>query len=653
MKQSKNELGKPQFSTVSLIIFWLDKLSSAIYDALCNGIFGKFFTSYSRQQNDFEHGFLKNHFQSGTKLKFYFRKIKEYLSKSFEESRLIYHLGTKSRSLLSLPLKSCGSFLFSFGVYTILVYLLKWFVPDLMAADIQFAMIGILCCIFSIPLMLSHDNIAASIVKGRITRSIFIDGLGFREETFRITTEKGKAKVNIMMLLGMISGIITLFLNPIYILVSILIVIGIALVLSTPEIGVMFALFFAPFFSIFSSPAILLGMLILLTSISYAIKLIRGKRILKIELFDFTVLLFLLVLYFSGAITAGGRQGYHEALLSCVLMFGYFLVVNLMRTEHWLRRCILALVSSGTVVAIIGILQYVLGLMTAGAWLDLNYFSNIKGRVVSVFENPNVLASYLLLILSFSLFLLMQAQCRKTKFICFFSTISILLCIILTWSRGAWLAALACLVLFALIYSRKTLRNLFLLGFAVPFLPFLLPKSITGRFMSIGNLADSSISYRVYTWKGSLRAIGDYFWSGIGYGTSAYQEIYPQYAYAGIEAAQHSHSLYLQILLGLGFGGLLIFLMVVFLFMQMSFEYIKNAKDTSSQLITVSVICSVVATLVMGIFDFVWYNYRVFFLFWIVLALGCACIRIGLDKQRRHAWNSESESDHASLDLTL
>ncbi len=642
-----------EFSTISLIVFWLDVLSLKIYQAIGNGFFGKLFSSYSQKQDAFDQGFLKNHFQSGTKLKFYFRKIKEYLSKSFEGSLFVQQMGKQSGGFLSLPLKSCGSFLFFFGFYTVLIYLFKWLLPDLIPADISYAIVGALCCILAIPMRLSRDNIAESIVKGRMTHSIFIDGLGFREEAFDIPTKHSRAKSNIVLLLGMLLGILTFFVNPLHILLATAFLIGISLILSNPEIGVIFALFLAPFLSIFSSPAIVLGMLILITSFSYAVKLIRGKRILKIELIDFTVILFLLALYFSGAISAGGQQGYREVLLSCVLMFGYFLVVNLMRTEKWLHRCIFALVSSGTIVSVIGILQYVLGLVTAGSWLDVNYFSNIKGRVISVFENPNILASYLLLILPFSLFLWTQAQWKKTKFVSFFSVASILLCIVFTWSRGAWLAALVCVMVFALIYSRKTLRSLFLLGFAIPFLPFLLPESVIGRFMSIGNLSDSSTSYRLYTWKGSLQVIKDYFWSGIGYGNTAYREIYPQYAYAGIEAAQHSHSLFLQILLGMGIGGLLIFLTIIVLSAQMGFEYIKTAKDQSSRMIVASVISAIIASLIMGIFDFVWYNYRVFFLFWIVLALGCACIRIGMDEQRRHEWNTDTGSDHASLDLNL
>ena len=159
--------------------------------------------------------------------------------------------------------------------------------------------------------------------------------------------------------------------------------------------------------------------------------------------------------------------------------------------------------------------------------------------------------------------------------------------------------------------------------------------------------------YRIYTWKGSFGILKDSWVGGIGYGPSAFQEIYPQYAYAGIEAATHSHNLFLQILLGTGIGGLLIFLAVLLLAAQMNFEYLKNSTDKNSKMIITATVCSITAALIMGLFDYIWYNYRIFFLFWAVLALGCACVRVGNNESRRHQFNTISGQDIASTDIEL
>ena len=653
-KKTNNEhLEKTSIVSVSLIVFLLDKLSGAIYNALINGWFGKIFTSYSKEQRSFEEGFLKDHFTSGIRIRHFFRWIRQHLSRSFEGSFFLKKLRAYSYDVLATPLKSFGHLFFSFGIYTILVYALKLFIPGLPESDISTLIVGLSVCIVAIPMLISSDNLAIAISKGSMTKSIVMESLGFREESFDVKTKTTRTRSNVMILIGMLLGIFTVFIDPLTLLLGIGAIVGIVLIFASPEIGILVALFALPFFSFFESPTKTIGMLITITSISYFVKIIRGKRIFKLEIMDLSVLAFMLLIYFSGAIGAGGHDGYQEVLVSCTLLFGYFLVVNLMRNERWLRRCILALVSSGTIVAFIGVLQYFMGVFQTGAWLDTDYFSDIKGRTVSLFENPNVLAAYLVMVLPFALLLLTKSNNRRERLLYNISTLAILLCIVFTWSRGAWLATIAVLLVFSMIYSRKTLRYLFMSCFAIPLLPIVLPQSVIGRFASIGDMSDSSTLYRVYTWKGTWNAIKENFWSGVGYGNSAYAEIYPRFAYAGIEAAEHSHNLYLQILFGLGIGGLIIFAIVMLLYFQMNLEHIRHTKDRGAILMIAASICGVIGMLVMGMFDFVWYNYRVFFLFWVVMGLACACTRIGNEEERRHGFLRVDGLSSAITDLNM
>ena len=381
----------------------------------------------------------------------------------------------------------------------------------------------------------------------------------------------------------------------------------------------------------------------MIITVSFIVKLIRGKRIVKLELIDFAILFFGIIIFFSGAISAGGIDGIKEVLITCELLLGYFLIVNLIRTGAWINRCIGTLVASGTVVAFIGILQYLVGAVSNQAWLDTSYFYDIKGRVVSVFDNPNILSVFLVMVLPFAMYMMIKASKGRAKLLGLISVLFIMLCTVLTWSRGAWIAAIIAILAFLLMYSRKTLRYILLGGAFVPFATFFLPNSVVRRFASIGDLADSSTMYRVYTWKGSLRILGDHFYSGIGYGLNAYQEIYPQYAYAGIESAEHSHSLFLQIMIGTGIVGLIAFAIVLLLLAQMNLEYIKDTKDSSGRLAVIAAFCSVIASLVFGLFDYTWYNYRIFFIFWAVIAIASACVRIGREEERRRTGGMTSK----------
>ena len=223
---------------------------------------------------------------------------------------------------------------------------------------------------------------------------------------------------------------------------------------------------------------------------------------------------------------------------------------------------------------------------------------------------------------------------------------------VFTWSRGAWIAMVACALVFFTIHTRKTLRIFGVLIFALPIAPMLLPNNVINRILSIANLSDSSISYRIYTWIGSIRAIKDHWIGGIGYGSEPFKKIYPYYAYAGIEAAEHSHSLYLQVLLCLGIGGLLTLMVLVFLYFQKCSEYIKAPENKASRYYTAAALSSVIGALIMGMFDYIWFNNRVFFVFWLIMAIGCAFVRAGNNEAERKSSIFDDQQTLSKTNMT-
>ncbi len=94
-------------------------------------------------------------------------------------------------------------------------------------------------------------------------------------------------------------------------------------------------------------------------------------------------------------------------------------------------------------------------------------------------------------------------------------------------------------------------------------------------------MSDSSTSYSVYIWRAVVRMISDNPYSGIGIGEGAWDRMYPMYSYIGVEAAPHSHNLYLQIWLELGVFGLIFFIVFLFLLYQSGFTFFKKLSGNS------------------------------------------------------------------------
>lgn len=352
------------------------------------------------------------------------------------------------------------------------------------------------------------------------------------------------------------------------------------------------------------------------------------------ELLDVGVILFAMAFLFGGLVSFSGTGSLRTTAIYICFMLGYFLVVNLMRTRDWLRRCTGVLLISGLGAALYGIYQNFFGVLET-KWLDADMFEDIAGRVVSFFENPNMLANYLIMLIPLAVAAMFCAKTRRGRLGYFFLVCSMGLCLVYTWSRGAWLGLMIGLLIFLLLWNRRTLSILFLGVFALPLIPLVLPDNILSRLTSIGNLADSSTSYRVSIWRASLQMAGDFFTSGIGVGETAFRQVYPLYSLSGIEAAPHSHNLFLQIQLELGIVGLLLFLGVLILFAQCCFDYNSSTNDRETRIMAMGGFGGLLAALAQGMTDYIWYNYRVFFVFWFVLALTSAYIRVGRSEVTR------------------
>ena len=639
----KSKSSKTSFTglaSMSLLIALFDRLGEIIYKALVGGLFGKIFSSYKNLQNSFDNGFLKEFVFGDKRFKKFFRKLRKFLSSNIENCFIVTRGQRLIKFLASSPLNYYGNFLAFFGVYTCVVYFVRLLVSGISAASDDYLIVGVGAIIVSLPLLFSRISVASAVQKSVIGRMIIVEAFGISDETLKKYTQARNGKGNAMLFLGLSLGILTFFIHPLAILIAILLFLLLCFVAVSAEIGVLITVFILPFCSFSSNPTIALCSLVLVTAFFYVIKLIRGKRVFKLEIVDGAVLLFAVLIYFASVFSAGGECSRNASLVSCSLMLGYFLLVNIMRTEKWIKRCVFALVSSGSLVATIGVLEYFFG-KSSSQWLDVSLFTNIRVRVVSLFDNPNVLATYLVLIFPFALNFFILAKKRNEKFLSAIVCAVFVLATVFTWSRGAWIAMALTFLIFFTVYSRKTLRIFGVAILGAPVLPMILPDNLLDRALSILNFSDSSISYRIYTWIGSLRVAGDHFLGGIGFGPEAFAKIYPAYAFAGIESAEHSHSLPLQILIGLGIGGLLTFAVLIFLYLQKTLEYVKKPENNTSKFYVAAAVASIIGALVMGVFDYIWYNYRVFYIFWIVMAIGCAFVRAGNCEAERNAGPSE------------
>lgn len=482
--------------------------------------------------------------------------------------------------------------------------------------------VGAVMCIFNYNLMsFLNPSKFVGIIKSMA---------GFKTLDFEFFDE-GQTKGVLRLALALACGIITgaaMSVSVLYGAVIPFAIFGLILVLYAPVTGVYAAVFAAPFV-----PTMVLAGLCLWTALSLIIKSIKEEDFKwRFNGVGLCILIFLCVLLISSIASFARISSIKVWAMYLVFAGFYFVIINTVKTKEQLYGLFKILVISGALVALYGIMQYAFGWTTSNAWIDEEMFEDATMRVYSTLGNPNVLGEYLLLILPVAAVYMLKYKWKELSKWAYGAMFLILaLCLVLTQSRGCWIGFMLSVVIFVTFYEGKWWG---LVPIILCILPFVVPQTIVDRLMSVGNMEDSSTSYRVYIWMGTLGMMKHYWLGGIGMGEDAFAQVYPFFSYNAI-VAPHSHNLFLQLLVEAGISGLSVFVIMQIAFVKkMSAVYRSYDKKSINSMLALGLSSGVIGFLAQSMFDYTFYNYRVMAVFFMVLALGMALKHITVSDWR-------------------
>ena len=373
-----------------------------------------------------------------------------------------------------------------------------------------------------------------------------------------------------------------------------------------------------------------------LTAIAYcslALNLVRDRnRRLAWAPTNRYILLYAAI-YMAGTLfSVNLRSSLNPGLLTVCFVLFSLVLFNAVDSRIQLDVLLDGVVLVGAAVAAYGILQYMFrwGYQSA-SWVDSDMFSSIEFRVPSTLDNPNMLGQYLILMVPVGGAKLLSARGWPRRLLYLGCCGLMCVCMILTFSRGAWLGLLFAGAVFVVLLNP---RLILLAPAALAALWFLLPETVISRFTSIGDMTDGSTTYRVSIWLGTLDMLKHYWLCGIGPGDEAFNRVYPAFSYNSINAP-HSHNLFLQLVCDAGITALAVFLILIFVYFRMMCAALHREKDWISRMYQTAFTGGVCGFLVQAMTDYSFYNYRVLFIFWAYLALGAlAARRSGLPEGR-------------------
>lgn len=391
--------------------------------------------------------------------------------------------------------------------------------------------------------------------------------------------------------------------------------------MSSPLTGIYLLIIAIPFLP--SNELILL--FIILISFSFVFNAIRQKKLTYTKTpITFSILLYLIVQMICTITSVTPLLSLQNLLVSLFSIIIFFIIINTVTTKSTLDKCLKMFIFIAFIASCYGILQYFTVGVTDLTWVDLQTNPDLKTRVGGPFNNPNIFAEYLEYILPTAIVLIFVYKNKINKILLAIMSSTMLICLVLTFSRGGWLGFAAAIFFFALVKFTRYIPILIAGGIAcIPFLPGV----ILTRLQSIVNFQDTSNSYRINVWQGTIAMIKDFFFTGVGYGYWAYKTAYLQYS---INATKvwHAHNVYLQILAETGIFGFISFALVIITLFVLVVTHNKKSSNLYSNYVSLALLCGIISLLIHGFAEHILYMPKSLIEFWMIMGFTIAAINI-------------------------
>ncbi len=301
-------------------------------------------------------------------------------------------------------------------------------------------------------------------------------------------------------------------------------------------------------------------------------------------------------------------------------------IASSLNTENKLDKFIGFIYTGVIITSLICIAQGFIGMETDLLTVDTESSGDIT-RAFSTFENPNNYAEYLVLFIPFMAAFALNRENKKERVLYLAMLIIPVVALVLTYSRSCWVTFAIAAVLFVLLYDYKLFPYIVVAVILV--IPFI-PESVMNRILTIGSMDDTSNSYRVDIWRGSIKMLKEWWVSGTGLGPVAFGKVYADFSEFVAKDAMHSHMLFLEVFLEMGIIGGISFLFWWISTIKRFFTSLVRKKIMGRKIknIVIASISSLTAlTFVSGV-EYIWFYPRVMVMFFAAAGIMISAMNI-------------------------
>ena len=559
-------------------------------------------------------------------------RLGKYISRFFDKfTKLLSY--TQSRTY--------GALLCVFGLLSLIIHFVKDYAGGYGGLPVSAIIIGSVFSLLSIPFFISDKPLSVALQNNFITDYVFFEFFCIRR-MHKNDSARGMSPV-----VGIILGVLLASLGAVVPLWMVTLGIGIAVYLFltflSPEFSFFSIFLIMPYLS-FDTNGIFLAILVAITLISYARKVVLGKRVYYFEQYDVGLFTMLFCILISG-IFVKGMDSFVSSIVMIMLGMGYILASSLV-TNRRLADCLInAVIISAIPVSVIAIIEATMNMVKDG-------ISSFDG-VSATFDKPYTLAMFLLVSLSFSTYFVDVRRRRAAKVLYAVTAVinfAALFCTMSFWAFGA-------LIIGAIAFAVQKMRHgaglmLFILSFIAYGLLFVPNKYIdmiaTEQIVDAIGLSDS-----MQRWQDSILMLKEHLFLGVGIGEDSFITEMSNYV-SGFDY-HNSGNFLLEIACEAGIISLFAFIVIYVIRLKHRRIYQPYVKNSHVSKISSYTTVITVTLMVYGAFNYIWADMTMYYLFWCVFGLGSAALRVAKTEfDDRVAYFSDgSAEDSSSIDISI
>lgn len=538
--------------------------------------------------------------------------------------------------LAHVSAKSYGLAILAFGLFSTLMYFLGLSKDGGIATPI----IGVAFALVAIPFLLTDKPIPIMLQDFEPTDYLFFEFFCMK----RHTVLEGERKISpfLTVLIGAIPAVLSAFI-PLWMIATVIgIIICVYIGIESPEFLFMSTIAFLPFLCLVPKSENILGATLILIVISFAAKFLYGKRVLYIEQYDIFIIAMLLFVLISG-IFVKGIESFSGSLRMILFAFGYPMAGNLITNRRLADRVANTIITPGAVAGLISVIQFI-GVMTSyGGDLSMAHLDVILAR-------RDGLAVCLMASVIFAVGMIKQSgTVARTIYIA--SAFISLTALVISGEIFAVIAVVLCIVAYSVIKSNKLIWALLPVMILLPLTILLLPNHILDAMFTYSP-SISSAEELFSLWRHSLEVFLNNMFVGIGIGKESFVT---EMGHIGVWGYPDSSNLFIELGLEAGVFALICFLLIIITRLRhrsLRYLYVRNSQiETLSAVSGAALFC----LLAFGMVNYIWSSPSAYYLFWCILGMGSATLRVAKrDYDDKVLYYEETgDSDSSVIDIEI